>query len=192
MTGPGPRSLCADPVGRPDSPFSVTKISALALSGPELVCCSWSGDADAAATAVGPPAAAATDLPEPCGGGSVLCRQRRRGARRRTRDLRHDRLAALGRADAGRERVDRLAPKHDRSHALLGAGGDAGRGGAHEPRGGRLLGRQPKSIEAHLVRAYRKLGIRSRAELGARMAQRRHPGEVGAAVSGHTTPSKLS
>jgi DNA-binding CsgD family transcriptional regulator len=30
----------------------------------------------------------------------------------------------------------------------------------------------PKTVEAHLARAYRKLGIRSRAELGARMAQR--------------------
>ena len=28
----------------------------------------------------------------------------------------------------------------------------------------------PKTVEANLVRAYRKLGIRSRAELGARMA----------------------
>jgi DNA-binding CsgD family transcriptional regulator len=30
----------------------------------------------------------------------------------------------------------------------------------------------PKTVEAHLARAYRKLGIRSRAELGSRMAQR--------------------
>ena len=29
-----------------------------------------------------------------------------------------------------------------------------------------------KTVEAHLARAYRKLGIRSRAELGARMAGR--------------------
>ena len=31
----------------------------------------------------------------------------------------------------------------------------------------------PKTVEAHLGRAYRKLGIHSRAELGARMAQQR-------------------
>jgi DNA-binding NarL/FixJ family response regulator len=35
----------------------------------------------------------------------------------------------------------------------------------------------PKTVEASLARAYRKLGIRSRAELGARMAQRDGPSE---------------
>jgi DNA-binding NarL/FixJ family response regulator len=30
----------------------------------------------------------------------------------------------------------------------------------------------PKTVEANLARAYRKLGIRSRAELGARLAQK--------------------
>jgi DNA-binding NarL/FixJ family response regulator len=30
----------------------------------------------------------------------------------------------------------------------------------------------PKTVEVHLSRVYRKLGIRSRAELGATMAQR--------------------
>ena len=29
----------------------------------------------------------------------------------------------------------------------------------------------PKTVEAHLTRVYRKLGINSRAELGARLAQ---------------------
>ena len=33
----------------------------------------------------------------------------------------------------------------------------------------------PKTVEANLARAYRKLGIRSRAELGALMAQRAEP-----------------
>ncbi|MGH2803546.1 MAG: LuxR C-terminal-related transcriptional regulator [Thermoleophilaceae bacterium] len=33
----------------------------------------------------------------------------------------------------------------------------------------------PKTVEAQLARAYRKLGIRSRAELGARMAEREAP-----------------
>jgi DNA-binding CsgD family transcriptional regulator len=32
----------------------------------------------------------------------------------------------------------------------------------------------PKTVEVHLSRAYRKLGIRSRAELGAKMARREH------------------
>ena len=35
----------------------------------------------------------------------------------------------------------------------------------------------PKTVEAHLGRAYRKLGIHSRAELGAHMAQHQHPAE---------------
>jgi len=35
----------------------------------------------------------------------------------------------------------------------------------------------PKTVEARLRRAYRKLGIRSRAELGARMAQLAEPEE---------------
>ena len=34
----------------------------------------------------------------------------------------------------------------------------------------------PKTVEANLTRIYRKLGIRSRGELGARMAERRHEG----------------
>jgi DNA-binding CsgD family transcriptional regulator len=33
----------------------------------------------------------------------------------------------------------------------------------------------PKTVEAHLGRAYRKLGIHSRAELGAHMAQHQQP-----------------
>jgi len=33
----------------------------------------------------------------------------------------------------------------------------------------------PKTVEAQLARAYRKLGIRSRAELGARMTRRESP-----------------
>jgi DNA-binding CsgD family transcriptional regulator len=35
----------------------------------------------------------------------------------------------------------------------------------------------PKTVEAHLGRAYRKLGIHSRAELGAHMAQHQQPGQ---------------
>jgi DNA-binding NarL/FixJ family response regulator len=34
-----------------------------------------------------------------------------------------------------------------------------------------------KTVEAHLARAYRKLDIHSRAELGARMGQRAAPAE---------------
>jgi len=33
----------------------------------------------------------------------------------------------------------------------------------------------PKTVEAHLARAYRKLGIHSRAELGAHMALHKQP-----------------
>jgi DNA-binding CsgD family transcriptional regulator len=40
-----------------------------------------------------------------------------------------------------------------------------------------LLFISPKTVEAHLTRAYRKLGVHSRAELGARMAERRREAE---------------
>jgi DNA-binding CsgD family transcriptional regulator len=36
----------------------------------------------------------------------------------------------------------------------------------------------PKTVEAHLARAYRKLGIRSRAELGRVMAERGTPAQT--------------
>jgi DNA-binding CsgD family transcriptional regulator len=36
----------------------------------------------------------------------------------------------------------------------------------------------PKTVEANLARVYRKLGIRSRAELGARMAAEPRDGEA--------------
>ena len=35
-----------------------------------------------------------------------------------------------------------------------------------------------KTVEAHIARVYRKLGIRSRAELGARMARKPGSGEL--------------
>ena len=46
----------------------------------------------------------------------------------------------------------------------------------------KVLFMSPKTVEAHLSRVYTKLGIRSRAELGARMAVRRE-GEAAAAPS---------
>jgi DNA-binding CsgD family transcriptional regulator len=50
--------------------------------------------------------------------------------------------------------------------ALLAAAGRTNRSVAAE------LAVSPKTVEATLARAYRKLGIRSRAELGALMARR--------------------
>lgn len=47
----------------------------------------------------------------------------------------------------------------------------------------------PKTVEANLARVYRKLGITTRAELGARMAERRWDRKVGAPGSLSTTES---
>lgn len=58
---------------------------------------------------------------------------------------------------------DALTPSEDRV-ARLAASGLTNREVAA------ALVISPKTVEAHLARAYRKLGIRSRAELGARMA----------------------
>ena len=79
--------------------------------------------------------------------------------------------AARARAEAGRlhpvpaAHDDGLTPAEHRM-ALLAAAGRTNRSVAVE------LAVSPKTVEATLARAYRKLGIRSRAELGALMARR--------------------
>jgi len=59
---------------------------------------------------------------------------------------------------------DELTPSEERI-ARLAASGMTNRAVAD------ALIISPKTVEAHLARTYRKLGIRSRAELGARMAR---------------------
>ena len=59
----------------------------------------------------------------------------------------------------------------DRARASTDAGRGAGRATrrfrTHQRPGGRELLVSPKTVEAQFARAYRKLGIHSRAELGA-------------------------
>ena len=58
------------------------------------------------------------------------------------------------------------------------------------------LAMQPKAVESHLVRVYRKLGIRSRTELAlllatAPAARSAEPGEVGAAALAALTHERI-
>ena len=62
---------------------------------------------------------------------------------------------------------DGLTPSEERVARLAGSGLTN-----HEVAAALVV--SPKTVEAHLARAYRKLGIRSRAELGARMADDPH------------------
>jgi DNA-binding CsgD family transcriptional regulator len=71
-----------------------------------------------------------------------------------------------------KSRDDRLTPTEERV-AELAAAGRTNREVAQ------ALFISPKTVEANLSRVYRKLGIRSRAELGAKMAE---PGRGGAAA----------
>ncbi|HXF97701.1 MAG TPA: helix-turn-helix transcriptional regulator, partial [Gaiellaceae bacterium] len=64
-----------------------------------------------------------------------------------------------------REAPDELSPTEERVAALAASG-------LTNRQIGERLFLSPKTVEANLARAYRKLGIRSRAELGARMAAR--------------------
>jgi DNA-binding NarL/FixJ family response regulator len=78
--------------------------------------------------------------------------------------------AEIGRLGLRRSPPDDLTPSEERV-ASLAAEGLTNREVAAS------LFVSPKTVEASLARAYRKLGIRSRAELGARMAQRDAPSE---------------
>lgn len=73
-------------------------------------------------------------------------------------------LAELQRVGLRRASGDELTPSEHRV-AALAAGGLTNREIADR------IFVSPKTVEASLARVYRKLGIRSRAELGARMAQ---------------------
>jgi DNA-binding NarL/FixJ family response regulator len=72
--------------------------------------------------------------------------------------------AELARFDRGQLAADELTPAEQRV-AELAASGMTNRGVAG------LLFISPKTVEATLARTYRKLGIRSRAELGRRMGK---------------------
>lgn len=76
--------------------------------------------------------------------------------------------AELGRANVGPHSVGSLTPS-ERRVAELAASGMTNRAVAA------ALFISPKTVEANLARVYRKLGIRSRAELGHLMAQRSGP-----------------
>ena len=87
--------------------------------------------------------------------------------------LRGTRVAAVGGAGARRDRVDGLRHRgpdelteSERTIAELAATGMTNRQVAD------IAFVSPKTVEANLARVYRKLGIRSRAELGARLATR--------------------
>lgn len=114
--------------------------------------------------------------------------RRRRGERRaarevleRARSLFHDLGAPLWaeRADEELRRIpirraaskDELTPTEEQV-AALAAAGRTNREVARE------LHMSPKTVEANLGRIYGKLGIRSRAELGARVVQRQATGEA--------------
>jgi DNA-binding CsgD family transcriptional regulator len=71
----------------------------------------------------------------------------------------------LGRIPIRRAAGDELTPTEERV-AELAAAGRTNREVAH------TLFMSPKTVEANLSRIYRKLGVGSRAELGARMAER--------------------
>ncbi|HEY1687537.1 MAG TPA: AAA family ATPase [Solirubrobacteraceae bacterium] len=110
--------------------------------------------------------------------GQVRRRRRRRAAARDSLEQAQQRFAALGaqlwaqRATAELERVDvarainSVLTAAEERVAALAATGLTNRAAAAE------LFVSPKTIEATLARVYRKLGIRSRAELGSWMAER--------------------
>lgn len=111
----------------------------------------------------------------------VLGRLERQLGRRRTAGERLDRAAALFDAmpaptwaAQARQEIDRLGRRRSAGDQLtpaearvveLIAGGLTNRAAAEQ------LVLSPKTVEAHLARAYAKLGVRSRAELGRRLAR---------------------
>ncbi len=72
----------------------------------------------------------------------------------------------LGRIPIRRGAPDELTPTEERVAALAAAG-------RRNVEVAKTLFMSPKTVEANLARIYRKLGIRTRAELGARMQERR-------------------
>lgn len=110
--------------------------------------------------------------------GQVRRHRRERGLARQTFEEAHDLFASLGalpwaeratdelqRVPIRRRATDDLTPTEE-SVAKLAASGQTNQQMA------KALFLSPKTVEAHLSRVYAKLGIRSRAELGALMAAR--------------------
>ena len=87
----------------------------------------------------------------------------------------------LARTKSGRTQHLRLTPS-ERSVAELAASGMPNRDVAAR------LRISPKTVEANLTRVYRKLGIRSRAELGHRMSQLRAEDPTGEETPDFTHP----
>jgi DNA-binding CsgD family transcriptional regulator len=144
------------------------------------------GDLDAALTAAKEAVDHCRQLEMPTELGRTLLAlgqvQRRRGERREARDtlerartlfldlgapLWAERAAdELRRIPIRRGAPDELTPTEERVAALAAAG-------RTNKQVAKALFMSPKTVEANLGRVYAKLGIRSRAELGARMAERR-------------------
>ncbi len=74
----------------------------------------------------------------------------------------------LSRIPIRRGASDDLTPTEEQVATLVGAG-------RTNREVARTLFMSPKTVEANLTRIYRKLGLRSRAELGLRMLERRKP-----------------
>jgi DNA-binding NarL/FixJ family response regulator len=141
------------------------------------------GDADAAADVVGPALdeLERADFPFELGRtllvAGVIQRRKRQRARAKTsfeqaREI-FERMGARLWADRARAELDRVGLRRgsgegltasERRVAELAATGMSNRDVAA------ALSVSPKTVEASLARVYRKLGIASRAELGARMA----------------------
>ena len=78
------------------------------------------------------------------------------------RETRKERVASapLGRGTAH----NALTPKEERVAALVATG-------ASTPQVASALGVSPKTVEAHLFRIYRKLGIRSRSDIAVHLSE---------------------
>jgi DNA-binding CsgD family transcriptional regulator len=108
--------------------------------------------------------------------------RRRRGERRMAREALGGSLAIFERigaalwADRAREELGRIPIRRGAGHDLtpteerVAALAATGRTNAEVAK---TLFMSPKTVEANLTRIYGKLGVRSRAELGARMVERR-------------------
>jgi len=150
------------------------------------VLASAQGDLDAALAAAEEATAGSAALEMPVDHGRALLAlgqvRRRRGERRLAREAcerAREVFSAVGAglwAERAREELGRipirrgagddLTPTEERVAALTA-------GGRTNAEVASMLFMSPKTVEANLTRIYGKLGIRSRAELGARMAERR-------------------